>query len=219
MAIRQTRDEFVRKLILKDEKFRRIFLNLLVKELFVLIHKSYQKKAKGETDEFGESWKPNTLSTKQYSGRGTKIPGKRGLLNREQNKNWKRIFAQVFNRLASTIGPLAAKERAAQIAWNVVKEDGAKLVKDRAKVSDKRIGIDSQELFDSFEPGEVTGDNYISVPNQSVRIDDTSIEIGTLVPYSIHFNRIRKIIPNAESLVQKAVFETLKKLKRQLENL
>ncbi len=176
------------------------------------IKADFVRKSRGETGEDGVKWarlSPKYLAYGRRFGTGEKAalkkaaglgPGNRfrGLLTSAQDKRWRQIFARVVARLAASMGLGAAKARAGQIAWTVLKSDGAKTKLEVFGDRQHEILRDTGVLLNSLSPGqfEVSG-QYIPVADQIFALTASGVIVGTNVDYSsVHQNgSTKKNIP------------------------
>ncbi len=140
------------------------------------IKDAYVTKADGGTDEMGVSWPDLSPKTKAYSrrfgpreqatlkkaaglGRGHAFApgGNRGLLTKAQLERWKQIFARNFNRLSLSLPVKEAKARAAQIAWAVIKREGAQTKLEVYGSRKVQILRDTGVMLNSLSPGVLSG--------------------------------------------------------------
>lgn len=165
------------------------------------IQQSFVVKSRGGSDETG-SWPPlkrSTIAARRIGAgdlsaigvKGSKIPKnrRRGLLTPGEDIKWRQIFASRLAQLrARGIGEEAAKARAAQIAWAVLKASGAKTKLEVLGGRKVDIGRDTNALFRSLTPG-------IESPDQICDVGPGNITVGSNVPYAGHFHRYRKLWP------------------------
>lgn len=139
---------------------------------------------------FGDGEKQNL---KQAAGLGL-AHFQRGLLTDAQNKRWKKIFATRLARLAASMSIGDAKARAAQIAWAVLKREGAKtklMVFGNRQVEILR---DTGVLLNSLSPGKIGGDSQYDPPESQIfKLVASGVIVGTNVPYAaVHQNGSKK---------------------------
>lgn len=128
------------------------------------IKQAFLVKAAGGTGEDGIKWPP--LSPKTIAQRGTTADERkalgitkgmkfRGLLTADQDKEWRKIFStrKAWLMLKFGLNERDASARAAQIAWTVLKGQGAKTK--LATLGGRSVEIlrDTGELLRSFSPG------------------------------------------------------------------
>lgn len=176
--------------------FGEIYQQHLLYHLFVLVSQSYKIKSDGGTDFMGIKWaplKPSTIDNRFPRP----IPGRvRGNLTKEQDKLWRRTFAQLYRWLEKKIGEKKAKSIASAVAWKTVKDAGA--VTRRELYGNKKVAIliKTRRLYQSLAPGTLSGRGYR--PDSSEQIAETNgntVRIGSRVPYYERQNKTRPIIP------------------------
>lgn len=172
------------------------------------IKADFVRKARGGTGEDGVKWKPLKKETVAYSrrfGPGEKARlkraaglgsghrfapgGKPGLLSAQQLKQWKAIYASALKRLMASMDEAAAKRRAAQIAWAVMKKRGAKTMLEVFGNRPVEVLRDTGILMNSLSPGVWTEGGYRkpSQPGGSDQVFDLAangVTVGTNVPYA-----------------------------------
>ncbi len=180
-------------------------------------------KSRGGTGADGVKWKPLTKEYLAYGrrfgpgeaaglkkaaglGRSHRLaPGQnKGLLTAAQKKRWGQIFASTLARLLHSLPDGEAKARAAQIAWTILKREGAKT---KLEVFGNRtvdINRDTNILFNSLSPGELNGEGpsaTYSKPSgdggdqQIFQTIGNGVIVGTNVAYAAAVNKIRPIVP------------------------
>lgn len=146
------------------------------------IHKAFITKARGGTDEAGESWK--SLSPKTIVGRRgnrTRTEKKRAkegndrpsvALNARQRDRWWDVYRQQLARFKGN------KSAAARNAWTILKSEGAQTL--LSKYGNRKVDIlrDTGILLNSLSPGTDSND-------QVFRIGRGEVIVGTNVPYAI----------------------------------
>ncbi len=148
-------------------------------------------KSRGGIGRDGIKWKPlkpATIAQRRVTAGERKaagIKGKRtrGLLTAAQDKKWRRIFATRKGWLmAHGMDGGAASARAAQIAWAVLKGEGA-LTK-LAVFGHRQVDImrDTSRLFRSLSPG--VEDRQSDEDEQEFEIAPGRVTVGTNVPYA-----------------------------------
>lgn len=180
-------------------------------------------KSRGGIGADGVKWKPLTKEYLAYGrrfgkgeqsslksaaglGRGNRLaPGQnKGLLTVAQKKRWGQIFARTLTRMLLSLPPKEAKARAAQIAWAVLKREGAKTKLDvfGSRVVD--INRDTGILFNSLSPGQLGGEGPAAVytkpsgdggDQQIFETIANGVIVGTNVEYAAAVNKIRPIVP------------------------
>jgi len=205
------------------------FLALFVQKLMERIHAEYEIKSSGGTDSAGIKWKPLSPQTAAYRDVRRGDIGKlgiggrkertfkrrtRGLLTEPQDKKWRGIFAGVFERLSAELGAAEARSRAAQIAWSILKAEGAQTKLSTLGTRDLPIMDNTGRLKQAFSPGSVEGGSY-TPPNGDQLVIQTrdSIIIKFNVPYADEALRDRPVVPeDLESWAAEAVGETILEL-------
>lgn len=180
------------------------------------VKEDFIRKARGGTGEDGVQWPPLDPKTLAYSrrfgpGEQTKLKaaaglgransyapgGNKGLLTKAQLKRWRAIFAAVFARLMATDGDEgSAKARAAQIAWAVLKREGAKTKLEVFGHRKVEVLRDTSVLLNSLSPGATAGDRYDPPEGQIFRLTGSGVIVGTNVPYaSVHQRGSKRGVP------------------------
>jgi len=188
----------------------KVFWSTLIRGIFTRIHRSYEIRAAGGTDDLGNSFPPLKKETiaRRPIGRGelTKFgldkksskvsigDRQRGLLSPRENKEWKRIYSTKLNRLLLFKDETTAKEIAAASAWKEMKEKGAKTKLDTLGSRDVLIMRVTDAIYNSLEPAK-GGMNYRPRKNQLVEIVGGVLTVGTLVDYAKFHNNSRPVIP------------------------
>jgi phage gpG-like protein len=172
------------------------------------VSEAFIVKSQGGTDEAGISWPPLSKKYLAYGrrfGRGEKaalkrdaglgrqhhrgIGGNAGLLNAQQQKRWKHIFAKNLTWLAARYDIGTAKGIAAGMAWNQLKAEGAKTMLE--VYGNRKVDIlrDTGVLFNSISPGYFDGNDYEKPHREGgeqqvfTALAD-GIIVGTNVPYA-----------------------------------
>lgn len=154
--------------------------------LLSLIQQAFIVKARGGTDSAGIKWaplSPATIAQRRVSSAEKKrlgITGKRvrGLLTPAQDRRWRQIYGSRLATLrAMGINHGEASARAAQIAWAVLKESGAKTKIGLLGSREVEILRDTSELFRSFEPG--TERTRVRADGQIFEVSPGSVVVGT----------------------------------------
>lgn len=167
-------------------------------------------KARGGTDEAGESWPKLSRKYLAYGrrfGRGEQAAlkkaaglgranNRRGLLTAAQDKRWKKIYARNLAWLAARESIGEAKAHAASIAWAQLKREGAQTKLDVYGNREVEILRDTGILFNSLSPGLLSPRGadaaYSAKPNQIIRFRQGELIVGTEVPYaSRHHNGVK----------------------------
>lgn len=156
------------------------------------IEQAFIQKSRGEVGSDGIKWKPLTRETiaqrrigpGDLAAIGIKGPGQpksrvRGLLTKEQDKEWRRIFAHTKAWLMAKFGMAEgeAKARAAQTAWAKLKAMGAKTKLEVLGGRQVDILRDTGELAGSFSPG--VDDQPSGADGQVLRTGAGTITVGT----------------------------------------
>ena len=156
-----------------DAVMTRVGLAILgrIKQAFIV-------KARGGTDEAGDSWKPLSPKTIAYSktrqrGRGgrTRTEKKRDAfpsqaLNKKQQDRWWEVYRRNLARFKGD------KRHAAAAAWLVLKAEGAQTLLDKYGGRQVEILRDTGLLFNSLSPG-------VRVPHQVFRTEPGAVVVGT----------------------------------------
>ncbi len=178
------------------------------------IKMDFERKAEGETGEDGVTWQPLSKEYLAYGrrfGEGEKsalkkaaglgrghsrgIGENKGLLNAAQKKRWQQVFGTRFARFVLSMPIGEAKARAAQIAWETVKREGAKTMLE--VYGNRKVSIlrDTGVLLSSLSPAEWTeGTEYEPEhENQIFDLATNGVTVGTNVPYAaVHQNGSKK---------------------------
>lgn len=182
------------------------------------VKQSFIAKARGGTDEAGDSWPPLTKEYLAY-GRGPKSTrtagglapgGKDGFMTPAELKQWRMIFARNLKWLAARMSLDEAKGVAAAIAWKAMKRAG---VRTKLEVFGNRpheILRDRGILFNSLSPGILVESgpsaSYSEPDSQVVRVLPGEVAVGTNVAYAAyHHNakspsRRRRLWPDGQRL-------------------
>lgn len=188
----------------------RVFKSYFAYHWFEKVRQAYIKKSQGGTDENGIRWTPNAPSTiarrpmresdmRLVRGKSVSPVDERvrGLLTPAQDALWRAIFRSNYLRLLSRESPGAAKARAAQIAWGILKRMGAQTKFDVLSKRNLPIGISSGALLQACSPGVVTGSIYNPPPGQKIQYRNGGMDFKITVPYSDDFHKKRPIWPAA----------------------
>ncbi len=159
------------------------------------VQQAFIIKSRGGTGSDGITWPPLARSTiaarrttpaeRRAAGVGSKRV--RGLLTPAQDKRWRQIYASRLARLRLTLGEAAARARAAQIAWAVLKSEGAQT---RLGLFGNRkvdIGRDTGRMLRSLSPG--VEDRPSNAPEQVFEVLPSRVLVGTNVVYAERFHR------------------------------
>jgi hypothetical protein len=167
------------------------------------VQQAFIVKSRGGVGDDGIAWPPlkrSTIANRRTTAAERKaagVSGKRvrGLLTPAQDKRWRQIYGTRLARLRLTMGEGAAKARAAQIAWAILKSEGAKTKLDLfggRKVDTLR---DTGRLLRSLSPG--VEDRPSGAPEQIFNVGGRGlVVVGTNVPYAgAHQNGVPGRIP------------------------
>jgi hypothetical protein len=185
-------------------------------------------KSRGGVGADGVKWKPLSQKYLAYQrrfgtgekaslkksaglGKGNRFApgGMSGLLNAEQLKRWRQIYAQLLARFLLSMPVVEAKAKAAAIAWTRLKADGART---KLEVFGRRqvdIGRDTGILLNSLSPGELTGGAasvvYTKPPGEGgdQQVFDAlsnGIMVGTNVAYAAAFHKLRPFLPQGDRM-------------------
>jgi len=148
------------------------------------IKQAFLVKSRGGTGDDGIHWAPlkrSTIAQRRTTGGERKslgIGGKRtrGLLTAAQDKRWRQIFGSRLAQLRVRGVPNAAA-LAAQIAWAILKSEGAKTK--LAVLGGRKVDAlrDTGELFRSLTPG--VEDRPSGADGQILRVAPGSVIVGT----------------------------------------
>lgn len=140
-----------------------------------LIKQAFITKAKGGTDEAGDSWPQLAKSTIAYSRRhpGVLWPGKKRapyrpswMLTEAQRKRWWELNAK----------------HGAAIAWTIIKEEGGKTLIGEYGDTPVQTLRDTGLLLNSLSPGiqpDAAGSSPPNVPQQVFQVTSDAVIIGT----------------------------------------
>lgn len=195
---------------------------------FSKVKQAFIVKSRGGTDEAGISWPPLSKEYLAYGrrfgpgeqaelkraaglGRGNRLApgGKKGLLNAAQLKRWRQVYAQNLAWLASREDIGTAKAKAAAIAWNVLKREGAQTKLQVYGSRQVEILRDTGILFNSLSPGQLsTSDasaSYTPPDGQICEVVPGEVVLGTNVEYAKYHHhgngkRSRKLWPDADQI-------------------
>ncbi len=169
------------------------------------VQQDFILKSRGGTGRDGIKWKPlsrKTIAQRRVSAGERKaagIKGKRvrGLLTPAQDKRWKMIFAtKKFWLMAKGLGEGEASARAAQIAWAVLKSEGAQTKLAVFGGRSVEIMRDTSVLFRSLSPG--IEDKPYTGRDSDKQVFETAparVIVGTRVPYAGRQFRTRPAWP------------------------
>lgn len=176
------------------------------------IKADFVRKARGGTGEDGVKWpplSPEYLAYHRRFGPGEKaalkkaagvgkgqrfgVGGNKGLLTKAQQKRWNEIFATRLARFAMSMSLGEAKQRAAQVAWAVLKSEGAQTMLGVYGHRQVEILRDTGILLNSLSPGRLAANHY-SKPTadggeqQIFETMGNGVIVGTNVPYAASHN-------------------------------
>lgn len=212
--------KYVRKLpkrMADSSRLSKVFSANLAYQMFFRIHRAFMVKSDGRTDEYGDKWKPLSPATiaARPIGRGdvTRLgiggTGEqalhrrtRGLLTPSQNAQWGAIFLATYNKLRAELGEKQAKIRAAEVAWGVLKAQGAQTKINTLSRRHVPIGIVTGEMETSLRPGRVMGPTYLPPKGQKFAVRYGRFTIGSNVPHTKYFNRDRPVVPKGRKFKQ-----------------
>lgn len=170
---------------------------------FSTIKQAFIDKARGGTDEAGDSWPPLSARYLAYqrptTGRtppraGKQAPGgKDGFLTEGQLKQWRQDYRRALAYLALKMPLDEAKRQAARTAWTKAKRAGAQTK--LAAFGNREVEIlrDRGLLFNSLSPGLLAGDSYTPPEGQVAREGGGELVVGTNVAYAaFHHGERRK---------------------------
>jgi hypothetical protein len=138
------------------------------------IRTAFVVKARGGTDEAGESWKPLSPKTIAYSktrqrGRGGRTRTEKGrpvrpsqALDNKQQARWWEVYRR---QLAIYKGD---KRHAAAVAWLVLKREGAKTLLDKYGHRQVEILRDTGLLLNSLSPGVMSNESVFRIGNGEI---------------------------------------------------
>lgn len=196
----------------KPDKYRlrHIFWGAFAKSLFDSISLAYAVKSAGGEDDLGNSWPDLSPRRKAYRRavrssdlkesyrRRLRDKSTIGLLSKTEQKQWSLIFGRTYHRLLKKKVPnREAKERAAMLAWHVLKSKGAKTKLATLGERDLPIMIDKGRLQRSLLPGKFNPSHGYVKKNkdQLFKVLKTVVHIGTNVEYAVHHDEGRTSVP------------------------
>lgn len=156
--------------------------------LLSLIQQAFIVKSRGGTDDCGIRWPPlkrETIARRRLGkGEAKRLgitgPRTRGLLTPAEDARWRKIFARKTAQLQLRGMSLAdAKARAAQIAWTVLKQEGAKTKLDVLGSRTVDMLRDTGELLRSLTPGVERDGSAATVDGQILRAAPGKVIVGT----------------------------------------
>lgn len=191
-----------------------------------LIAPNFEELGRGFTGADGTKWRPlsreylaygrrfgpgEQKQLKELHGLGrqhSKAPGdkqsgepKKGLLDPQQLKQWRQIYARHLAYFISRMGEQQAKSIAAAIAWNKMKELGAKTKLEVYGTRQVQILVDTGRLRNSLMPGSISDvglEAHYRKPSgkggsdQEFNIDEAGrIIVGTNVEYAVYHHKAK----------------------------
>lgn len=166
-----------------------------------LVQQAFIVKSRGGQGDDGIKWKPlarATIAQRRTSASERKalgITGKRvrGLLTPAQDKRWRGIFASRVAKLRAQ-GVPDAEALAAQMAWAILKSEGAQTKLGLLGGRTVDIGRDTGVMFRSLTPG--IEDRPSNAPYQIFDTPPAAVIIGSNVPYAGDFHTDRPLWPD-----------------------
>lgn len=170
------------------------------------IQEAYIIKARGGMDASGMRWaplKPETIARRRIGSKTRKKLGiskntKRGLLSSKQNAKWNAIYRSKLPQAIAMHGPQKGSQLAAQMAWGILKKEGAKTRINDLANRQVEIMRDTDLLFSSLSPGVV--DKPGSPPGQVFGINPGGFVIGSNVPYAAAQHAKRRLWPEPKDI-------------------
>lgn len=159
-------------------------------------------KSRGGVGSDGIAWPPLDRRTVAYGRRAARaelkalgVSGKRtrGLLTPAQDKRWRQVYGTRLARLRLEMPEGEARARAAQIAWAVVKKEGAKTKLEVLGGRKVDIGRDTGRMLRSLSPG--VDDRPSGDPGQIFETPPGRVVVGSNVEYFPRFHRRRPCWP------------------------
>ncbi len=176
-----------------------------------LIKEAFVAKARGGSDEAGDSWPPLSkkyvayhrrhpgLASKRAQAKAEGRPG-RPLLTKQQNERWKSIYARTLHALTPNLlqGPgREEKSHAAAHAWMVLKAEGGKTIFGEYADAPTETLRDTGTLLNSLSPGV---DGPSGHPNQIFNVSPGSIIVGSnRKGAAFHHRGKRRLWPRVET--------------------
>lgn len=155
------------------------------------IQDAFVAKARGGTDEAGESWpklKRATIANRRPAPRKKRGVRPRGLLTAAQDKRWRLLYSQALRGLSKkSENAVGNRSHAAAYAWMVLKAEGAKTK--LAVYGDRRVEMlrDTGSGLNSLSPG---------ADGNVFKADPGSVIVGTNVKYmAAHHNGVPGKLP------------------------
>jgi hypothetical protein len=167
------------------------------------VQQDFLTKSRGGTGRDGIAWPPLDRRTVAYGRRATRgelkalgVSGKRsrGFLTPAQDRRWRQVYGSRLARLRLELPEAAARARAAQIAWAVVKREGARTKLDVLGGRTVDIGRDTGRMLRSLSPG--VDDRPSGDPGQVFETPPGRVIVGSNVEYFPRFHRRRPVWPS-----------------------
>lgn len=172
---------------------RRAFWSGVANSMYQDIEVAFDKKANLETDELGERWEDLKPATKAYARKARENDlSKRernnlrngrtiGLLDYNQTKIWKSIFARVrAQKMRAGLSLAQANVEAGQVAWAEIKKLGGQTKIQRLGFRKLQVLKDKKALYRSLRRGSFNGVEYRPAGgNQIFKIDRDRLQLGT----------------------------------------
>ncbi len=182
------------------------------------VEENFDNLSEGKAGVDGDIWPPNTpeylaygkgpKSSRKGTGRVNRWPDKpgSGMLSVAERKAWGRIYARNLGFLAGRHQIGKAKQIAAALAWNTMKEGGAKTLIETFGKREDTILVDTGILRRSLQPGELVEGEFTATyvtktQDQIYHSEPGRIVYGTRNPTaSFHHNgqgnRRRRLWPD-----------------------
>jgi hypothetical protein len=193
----------------RADQLGRVFHAAFTQAMFDQLYRAFGVKSRGGTDDLGYRWPPLARSTISQRPLGTGDVSRfgvghksgaaldtrtRGLLTPDQDRKWRAIYASTLAKL-SAMGEAKAASKAAELAWAILKSEGALT---RLQVLGGRtvpILDSSGRLKASLAPGGRHRGRYYPPKEQIAEFQSGRLILGTTVPYASYVNKRRPIIP------------------------
>jgi hypothetical protein len=181
---------------------------------FSQVHKSYLDRSKGHSDDTGAIWAPLAASTirrkKNLSKRHKKVHWTKTDFLKSRfipaSKAWGSVYSSHFSRLSATMGTAGAHLEATRIAWGVLRKAGLEPKVKPTQGIEVPIMIDSGRLIRSYRPGTISRSRYYPPAEQVFEVDDSTVTVGTMVPYAKYAERKRPVLHSQNTIwVRKAL--------------
>lgn len=163
------------------------------------IQQDFLAKSRGAVGRDGIKWKPlspQTIAARPVTAGERKAlgikNGPRGMLTPAENTRWKAIYAANLARMAAK-GLADAKSRAAQMAWAILKSQGAKTKLAVLGSRQVDMGRDTGAMFRSLTPGQE--DRASGAEDQVFELLPGGVRVGSNVPHFEHFHKVRPVWP------------------------